>query len=320
MIYPAFLKPGDLIGITAPSAGVGAEEGFDLSLSHIRQRGWRITETANLRAFGPVSGPAEERAAQFNSLLRDREVRMIWCAEGGDFLIDMLPLVDFGAAAADPKWVQGYSDPTSLLYALTTTRDIATVYGFNAGGFDVETLSPAMEYGLSLLGGRARPQRSFERYARWGETEDHPVFWETPHGPVQVTGRLIGGCMECLLDLLGTPFDGTRDFIRRYRADGILWYFDVFALKAEQVYNALWHMRQCGWFEGAAGAIFGRVCFPRSELGLTYREMIIAALPDMPLVLEADLGHVSPRMTLINGALATLTADRGKGTLTMELV
>ena len=320
MIYPAFLKKGDLIGITAPSAGVGAEEGFDLSLSHIKAKGWRIRETENLRTTGPVSGPAVQRAAQLNALLRDGEVNMVWCAQGGDFLVDMLPFVDFEAAAAHPKWVQGYSDPTSLLYALTTTRDIATIYSFNAGGFDGEILSPAMEYSLSLLEGAVPPQHSFERYARWGEEEDHPVFWETPHGPVKVTGRLIGGCMDCLLDILGTPFDGTRSFIERYKAEGILWYFDVFALKAEQVYNALWHMKTCGWFEGAVGAVFGRICFPHSELGLTYRDMITAALPELPLVLEADVGHVSPRMTVINGALATLTAERGRGTLSMELI
>ena len=65
--------------------------------------------------------------------------------------------------------------------------------------------------------------------------------------------------------------------------------------------------------------MIGRVCFPSSQMDLTYRDMIQKALPDLPLVLEADVGHVPPRMTMINGALATLEAKDGKGTLTMRL-
>lgn len=329
MIYPPFLKPNDLIGITAPSAPIGEADvaGFDLSLSHIRAAGWRTQETPNVRALstaapafkGTVSSPAAERAAQLNGLLGDREVRMVWCAGGGDFLVDMLPLVDFDAAVNDPKWVQGYSDPTSLLYALTTTRDIATIYGTNAGGLDVETLHPSMTDNLALLRGDIPVQHSFDVYSRWSdEGVTHPVFWETPHGDLQVQGRLLGGCMDCLLDILGTPYDGTAAFVEKYKADGILWYFDVFALSAEAVYRTLWHMKECGWFRHAAGVVFGRVCFENSPLGLTYRDMITAALPELPLVLEADVGHVSPRMTMVNGALATLTVRDGKGTLTME--
>lgn len=337
MIYPPFLQRGDRIGITAPSAGVAPEDAaaFDLSLSHIHAAGFRTHETANVRAAstaapafkGTVSATPAERAAQLNALFADKETRMIWCAGGGDFLLDMLPYVDLNAAAANPKWVQGYSDPTSLLYALTTVADIATIYGANAGGFDMTTLHPSLCDNLALLRGDVPPQHSFDLYegSRADRVENGgwalsaPVKWETPHGAVKAQGRLLGGCMDCLSDILGTPFDGTAAFLERYGADGVLWYFDIFALSAETVYRTLWRMRECGWFEHAVGAVFGRVCFPSSPLGVTYSDMIAAALPDLPLVLEADVGHVPPRMTLVNGALATLTAENGKGTLTMEL-
>lgn len=323
MIYPSFLRPGDLIGVPAPSAGVAAEDitGFDLSLSHIEAAGWRVRETESVRSGGLASAPADVRAAELNALWHDPEVKMVWCAAGGDFLLDMLPLVDFEAAAANPKWVQGYSDPTSLLYALTTTRNIATIYGTNAGGMDVETLAPFMEQNLELLAGRVPVQESFDTFSHWSRPEGvYPIYWETPNGPVHVRGRLLGGCMDCLLDILGTPYDGTAQFVEKYKADGVLWYFDVFSLSAEAVYRTLWKMRECGWFRYAAGVVFGRVCLESSPLGLTYREMIEKALPDLPLVLEADVGHVPPRMTVINGALATLDVAEGKGTLKMELV
>lgn len=325
MIYPPFLRPGDTVGVTAPSAGIEPADhaAFDLSLSHLRRRGYTVRETAHVRAGGVVSAPADVRAAELNELLRDPSVRMVWCACGGDFLVEMLPHAALSAVADDPKWVQGYSDPTSLLYALTTVYDVATVYGVNAGGLDMHTLHPSLETNLRLLGGEVSPQHSFDKYqSRRIEGEgyalDTPVYWQTPNGPVNASGRLLGGCMECLLDIVGTRFDGTADFLRRYRDDGVIWYFDVFALTAEAVHNALWHLNQCGWFDTAAAVVFGRVGFPSTHVGLSYAEAITSALPHLPLVLEADVGHIPPRMTVVNGAPATLRAADGAGTLTMQ--
>ncbi len=322
MIFPPFLKPQDTIGITAPSAGIAPEDAaaFDLSLSRIRARGYAVRETPNVRAGGLVSAPAAERAAQLNALLGDPAVSMVWCAAGGDFLLDMLPFVDFHTAKKQPKWVQGYSDPTSLLYTLTTQYDIATIYGANAGGFDEETVPAHAQYALQLLGGSIPVQHSFPTFThRFRDDGEQAVVWETPRGDFEVTGRLLGGCLDCLSDILGTPYDGTAAFVERYRADGIVWYFDIFALPAEAVYRTLWRMRENGWFTTAKAVMVGRVCFPSSQMGLTYRDMIAQALPDLPLVLEADVGHVPPRMTMINGALATLKTTGGKGTLTMTL-
>ena len=322
MLFPPFLKPQDLIGITAPSAGIDAEDhaAFDLSLSHIHARGYRTKETAAVRAGGIVSAPAAVRGEELNTLFCDPAVRMVWCAAGGDFLLDMLPFVDWQAAVRDPKWVQGYSDPTSLLYTLTTKYDIATIYGSNAGGFDCETLSPDAAYALSLLGGEMAVQHSFDTFThRYTDEGTKPVFWETPRGAVKVQGRLLGGCLDCLSDLLGTPYDATAAFVERYKEDGILWYFDIFALPAEAVYRTLWRMRESGWFRHARGVMVGRVCFPSSQMSLSYGDMIAEALPDLPLVLEADVGHVPPRITIINGAMAALEAADGKGTLRMTL-
>lgn len=326
MIYPKFLRPGDTVGITAPSApiGEGKRDSFALSLSHLKAEGYRIVETPSVYGEGWASAPGDVRAAELLSLVGDPEVDMIFCATGGDFLIDMLPYVDFEAIRRNPKWIQGYSDPTGLLFPITTGLDVATIYGCNAGGFDMEELHSSLRDNLALLRGEVREQKSFALYERskgdgaYNLTE--PVRWETPNGPVDVQGRLIGGCMECLCDLIGTPYDHAADFAARHREEGLIWYFDVFALKAETVYNSLWHMKQAGWFEGARGFLFGRVLFPGTFLGMSYEEAALRALGmDVPIVMEADVGHVSPRMTLINGSLAHLTARDGKGTLRMEL-
>ena len=148
MIYPDFLKENDLIGVTAPSAGLdeGHLVGYLKSLEHFHARGWQVTETANVRLPDLPSSSGTQRARELKGLAQDSRVKMIWCAAGGDFLVEMLPETDFESLRTHPKWIQGYSDPTGLLFPITTKLDIATIYGLNAGGFDMEQLHPALEF------------------------------------------------------------------------------------------------------------------------------------------------------------------------------
>ena len=327
MIYPKFLKSGDTVGICAPSAGIGVSDfaEFDLSLSHLHRAGWGTKETASVRSGLDESAPPETRGAEFNSLIRDKDVNAILCASGGDFLISMLPYVDAEAIRSDPKWIQGYSDPTSLLYYVTTALDVATIYGVNAGGFWMEKLHPSLNDGIKILKGDIPTQHSFYFYERdrsgrnGGYNLTERVEWLTPNGSVNSEGRLLGGCLDCICDLVGTRYDKTLDFIRRYKGDGIIWYFDIFAMKAEAVHNALFKMKDMGYFENARAFVFGRVCFPSSFTGMSYIDAAKKILGDAPMIFDADVGHVPPKMTLINGSLARITAGDGKGALEMFL-
>ena len=198
MIYPAFLKENDLIGVTAPSAGLdeGHLVGYLKSLEHFHARGWQVTETANVRLPALPSSSGAQRARELKALAQDSRVKMIWCAAGGDFLVEMLPETDFAALAAHPKWVQGYSDPTGLLFPLTTKWDVATIYGLNAGGFDMAPLHPALENSLDLLAGKIPVQYSFQRYQPvdgaprpdGGYDLSRPVYWRAPNGDFRAEG------------------------------------------------------------------------------------------------------------------------------------
>ena len=327
MIYPKFLRRGDTVGICAPSAGIGEEDfaEFDLSLSHLKGEGWKIKETASVRSGLDESAPPEVRGAEFNELARDKNVNAILCASGGDFLISMLPYVDTEAIKADPKWIQGYSDPTSLLYYVTTALDVATIYGVNAGGFWMEKLHPSLTDGIRILKGELPAQHSFYLYeaSRSGRDGGYAlterVEWLTPNGRVDATGRLLGGCLDCICDIIGTRFDKTLDFIDRYNDDGIVWYFDIFAMKAETVHNTLFKMKDMGYFRNARAFVFGRVCFPSSFTGMSYVDAAKKILGDAPMIFDADVGHVAPKFTLINGAMSHIVSSDGKGTLEMFL-
>ena len=115
MRYPEFLSKGDLIGICAPSAGVGRkEESFDASLKAIHKEGWRTRETASVRLNDMRGGDAPARGKELNELFQSPDVKMVMAASGGDFLDEMLPYTDWDTLSANPKWLMGYSDPTPV--------------------------------------------------------------------------------------------------------------------------------------------------------------------------------------------------------------
>ena len=151
MQYPSFLKEKDIIGITAPSAGVGDDiPSFEKSLTTLKNHGYKIKETTSTRNKGFVSTTSKKRAQELDELITDKNVKLIICASGGDFLIDMLPFIDWNHIKENPKWIMGYSDPTYLLYITTTKLDIATIYGCNAGSFDQTNIHECLKNNLEI--------------------------------------------------------------------------------------------------------------------------------------------------------------------------
>ena len=173
MIYPVFPEKGSVIGICAPSAGVGGKlESFDMSLDALRGEGFEIIETDSVRNEDYPSAPAKTRGREFDQLFSDRDISAVICAAGGDFVLEMLPYVDQQAIIKNPKWFSGYSDPTSIEMLMTTKLDIATIYGFNAGAFDWRPLHEYQRCALSVLEGSIPVQHSYDHWASEGFNEE----------------------------------------------------------------------------------------------------------------------------------------------------
>ena len=326
MLYPEFPKKHDVLGICAPSQGVGHKtESFDLSLDTLRRQGYEIWESEHVRVEGPRGGTAEERGAELTSLFASPEVKAVLSAAGGDFLSEILPYVNWGTLRNHPKWLCGASDPTSLLYTYTVKYDVASLYGFNAGSFDEVPLSVFDRNALKFLKGKLPVQKASRMYAsKPGFAEDYegpdtPTEWKSNYPEVKLSGRCIGGCIDVLKDLIGTRYDKTRNFVKKYKDDGILWYFDNFSLSAEMFYRTLLQMNYAGWFENAKGFLIGRVLFPGSDTGMSYEEALYLALGECPFIYEMDIGHTVPGFTMINGAIAHIHYQNGKGSLAFEL-
>ncbi len=318
MIYPKFLKKDDIIGVIALSSGVGHKlESFDKSLDRLKSEGYSIVEDKNTRINDLRGGCATDRAEGLKRLFQNQDVDMIMCASGGDFLYEVLPYVDLDVIKENPKWFMGASDPTSLAFMITTKLDIATLYGYNAGSYDIDLRS--IDESLSYIKGDLVRQESFDLFENTeGFLKDEllltdKVYWDTYDKKIEMKGRCIGGCLDVLKDVIGTPFEDVKGFVQKYKEDGIIWYFDVFSMTAEGVYLTLLQMQAAGWFQYAKGFIFGRVVFPNSFMDLSYRDAYQMALKDFPIIADVDIGHTTPRMTMINGAVLKVKAEDGKG-------
>lgn len=336
MIYPKFINTNDTIGVTAPSDGITRKEKIyrlNSAIKNINNYGFKVKETTNVRISNKgKSGSSKEQTTQLMSLFQDNTIKTIICAAGGDFLLEILPHIDFNIIKNNPKWIQGYSDPTSLLYIITTTLDIATIYGSNFGDFGMNPWHQSLTNNIEILQGNILTQISFDKYEKnYQEYKvgDEPyvltetVYWQNLNNEpiIQVTGRIIGGCIDCLNDLFGTRFDNTKNFIEKYKSDGIIWYFDNCEFSSEQLIRTLHKFRDNGWFNYTKGIIFGRSATESSYYDISFEDAIRHSLDELniPIIINADIGHVSPRMTIINGAVATITSNEGKGKITFEL-
>lgn len=319
MIIPAFLSKGDIIGVTASSCGVLDKiDKYEKSIAVVQEQGFSIIETNNVRTSGMVSSDAVTRARELESLFLNPDVKAVAIASGGDFLYDMLTEIDYSILRKHVKWLCGSSDPTSLLFLITTNYDIATIYSpCNMGGFTITPLHPFYLQYFEILKGNFVKQEKFPYCESKGFTDvlDQKNQWINIHGDVDAFGVLIGGCLEALKDIIGTKFDKTTAFLSKYQKEGILWYFDIFSMTSENVYITLLQFKNAGWFSCTNAILIGKVCFPNTFVGFSYEEAIRKALSDIPVVYQFDLGHVKPSFTIINGMKAHVISNDKEGSL-----
>lgn len=333
MIYPDFIKKNDSIGVAAPSDGNQEDIDFnrlDNAALHLQKRGYQIIEGPLVRKSDKGrSGSGKDRGEELNLLLQKEEIKWIVGTKGGDFLVEMLPDFDYEAIRKHPVWYQGYSDNTGLTYTITTCCDIATLYGDNFNSFGMSEWHPSLENNLKLLMGENITQDSFDLYEEGyydritgleGYVLTEPVVLKQISGEegVPLKGRLLGGCLDVLLNLCGTRFDNTRSFIERYKEDGILWYLESFALSSDALVRGLWQLKEAGWFQYARGFVFGRPAFYQENFGIPYEEAVTTVLKDVPIIINADIGHKAPSITVVNGSMGSFVCKDGKGSLRME--
>lgn len=334
MRWPRPLRPGDLVAVTAPSSGVGpdSQPRLEFALQWLRDRGYDVVVGECMSGEQVRSAPADQRAAELTDFLGDPAVAAVVPPFGGELAIDLLELLDWDRlGAAEPTWLVGWSDLSTLLVPLTTRLGWATAHGWNL--MDTPLAPPeGLAHWTDLLATTGDVvQRSPGRTRTgWGDfraadttamTLDQETDWVVlGGGDVDVSGRLIGGCLEVLSPLAGTPYADVPAFGRAHADEGLIVYVEAAEQGAYDVCRILHGLRMAGWFEHANAVLVGRTPAPDAP-DLTQLEAVEETLGGLgvPVVAQVDIGHTQPFLPLVNGAPARVVVRDGVREVTQTL-
>ena len=340
MRYGKFLSENGTIGVCAPSVGSVIEPYLSRHFSAVEtleKKGHKIEITESVlksRKFRSTTG--KNRAKEFQKLYFDNNVDVIISEAGGEFMMEILPYINFEKIKkAEPKFFQGSSDNTNLCFTLTTICDVASVYAPCFPDFGMKPWHRVIENDYNFLRGKNEIVRSNDFYevesikrqpghelSMYNCTE--PVEWKILSGEkeVEIKGRLIGGCLDILTMLCGTKFDKVKEFVERYKDEKIIWYLESCDLNLPSQTRAIWQLKNAGWFKNVAGFIIGRPLNSEKMFGSDYKQANYMHLKDfnVPVVIDADFGHLPPSVHMINGAVATIKVKDGKGEIKYDLI
>ena len=350
MRYAEFLKEGGTIGFVAPSFGANIEpyhSAFDRALENLTKKGYSYVLGPNCYAGEGIgiSNTPEKCGAELENAYCDTESQVLISCGGGEEMCEILDYVNFDHIhKAAPKWYLGYSDNTNFTFLLTIICDTASIYGPCAGAFGMEPWDTAVEDAFALLHGKKQVNKGYPLWEKedWAEdiqtpyspyhlTEKRILHGYTPvngklketKGPIHMEGRLIGGCLDCLVNLVGTRYDKVAEFVERYKEDGIIWFLESCDLNVFSIRRAMWHLEHAGWFPYTKGFLIGRpLHFDEPMMGLDQYHAVtdIIAHHNVPVIMDIDLGHLPPQIPIICGSMGTVDLAGQDFTLRMDLI
>jgi muramoyltetrapeptide carboxypeptidase len=274
-VKPKALKPEAMLGIVSPASAVKAEL-VGWGVAELERLGYRTKTFPHALDRGPLNyaGSVADRVSDLHAAFADPEVDGVICTRGGWGAAELLPHLDAGLIAANPKPLMGYSDITSLHVWLR--REIGLV-SFQApmvaSDFSRAERVDVASW-MSALGGEQGWSLGAEaglRVLRPGKAE----------------GVLSGGCMSIYAESIGTPYAPRPE-------GGVLFLEDV-GTKPYQWDRMLVHLRYSGLLEGVTGIVFGDMaqCCSANE-NEVMEATLLHALRDFegPIGIGLRSGHV----------------------------
>jgi len=244
-------------------------------------------------------------------------------------LIETLEYIDFDTI--QNKWILGYSDISLLLLAITLKTGIATAHGTNLVDLRGEYSDDTTAMWQSVLSNKVNEsilQHSSEKYqTEW--QHDYPTphifnlteqtYWKsTVTERVKIQGRLLGGCIDTIRHLVGTPYGDVHHFKENHmKGDSVIWYLENCELSTTDLRRSLVQMKLAGWFEDCTGIMFGRSSANTPVSNYTVEDVYNELTKELqiPILYDIDCGHVPPQITFVNGAYAEIESDNGQGTV-----
>lgn len=337
MKYPKYLPENGTIGFVAPSFGCAIEPyhtAFGNALKKFEKLGHSADIGPNCYADSGIgiSNTPEACGKELTDYYCSVDNDALISCGGGELMCETINHVDFEKIRqAEPKWYMGYSDNTNMTFLLATICDTASIYGPCAAAFGMEPWHPSIVDAYAILRGTKDTVCGYDLWEKEGlKDETHPllpynvtekremrVYLPDAEGKLQlcsgsetateIEGRLLGGCMDCLVNLLGTKYDKAAEFAERYQEDGVIWFFEACDLNVMGIRRAIWQMKNAGWFSHVKGIMVGRPYFHGQEMmGLDQYHAVCDLLEDLrvPIFMDLDIGHLPPMMPLVTGACA----------------
>ena len=327
-----FLKENGKISLVAPSFGCAFDPyitRLNVAIKNLKDYGFKVD-------VGPNCYLAKEKTRSNTPSLCAKEIMKAFKSDsdciisvgGGETMLEILPYINFEEIKnLKHKFFMGFSDNTNLTYTLTTIAGFMTIYGVNAPAFAFD-LEYDSKDSLDLLMGKIKKTKGYPNFLLNSQNGFDPVsdplrkvFYDEKkelklyprNKNFNEVGRLLGGCLDCLVNICGTRFDKTKEYLEKYKEDGFIWFLESCDLNSISIERALFQLREAGWFKYVKGFVFGRpLHYKEKVFDEDHYEAIKTIIKplNVPYIIDADLGHLPPSMPFVTGAKAKITTKK----------
>lgn len=304
MIIPNKLKKGDTIGVVAPSNPIVGDniEEIMRAKEKVEKDGFKVEFSKNLFSNTcDYSSTAKEKAEDINYMFSNKNIKMIWCAKGGENSNSTFEYLDYDIIRKNPKIICGYSDITSITNIITAKTGIVTFSGTNFK--TIATDETDFSYNEAL-------KRFVDCDLSLGTLEDYKVLNEG-----MAEGELIGGNLSLTRGLVEGKYKiGFKDKILFLEELG-------FETGPAMASNYLYYMKQNGVFNKIKGLWIGSY---NHESGISLEKIILDVIGDeynFPIIKSDNFGHIEQKIVIPIGTKAKIdTTSKEKITLLEKCV
>ena len=292
MIIPNKLNIGDTIGVVAPSDPIIGENVDEIMLAKkkVEEKGFKVEFSKNLfsNSLG-YSSSAKEKADDINYMFAIKDIKMIWCAKGGENSNCTFEYLDYDLIKENPKIICGYSDITSITNIITAKTGIVT---FSSTNFKtIATDETDFSFNEAI-------KRFVNCDTNLGKPQDYKVLKEG-----SVTGKLVGGNLSLIRGLVEGKYK--MDF-----KDKILFIEELgFETGPCLAYNYLYYMKQNGVFDKISGLWIGNY---NHESNISLEQIVFNVIGDkynFPIIKSNNFGHIEEKIVIPIGTNAKIDTD-----------
>lgn len=317
---PNYINDNPKIYLVAPSFGTTTtpyKERMNKALKNFKKINAQVTIGPNVfkDVLPNASNTKQKRALEIIDALKS-DADVIWSVGGGEIMCEILEYIDFNELKnIKPKWFIGYSDNTNLILPLATYLNMEAIYGPHAPDLYRYPFDYEVKDTLRMLKG----EKEFKGYKSFQLAKTDDVFPKYRlNKRKQLTiynykkpfeGILLGGCLDCLINLCGTKFDNVAKYTKE-KNEKFIFFLEACELNPMQVSRALFQLKNANWFNNVAGFIIGRSMFYGMEqFGISHVDAYIDGLKEynVPIILDCDFGHIGPTIPIRSNAYAKVT-------------